>query len=106
MEGGLGTPDISVADSKVHSSGVYYLGNVVMPQEGIEHTSTPFTSKLSYFGFVAKVSHDGEVEYIREIRGLDTLDQADLLALNHLIIMLVKMVVCCWIVSTSMHLTI
>ena len=75
-KGGLGTPDISVADSKVHPSGVYYLGNVVMPQEGIEHTSTPFTSKLSYFGFVAKVSHDGEVEYIREIRGLDTLDQA------------------------------
>lgn len=78
--GGVHTADIHVADSKVFANGIYYIGNVVLPNEGpnIDVKATGvYDSTLSYIGFIAKVKFDGTVDYIREIRALKTIDNAN-----------------------------
>tara|TARA_B100001996_G_scaffold327359_1_gene274187 strand:- start:694 stop:4926 length:4233 start_codon:yes stop_codon:yes gene_type:complete len=65
----VGTPEISVADSRVFSNGIYYVGNVVFQTEALDNSS-PYLNKNSYVGFVAKINFDGTVDYIREVRSL------------------------------------
>lgn len=65
----VNTPDIMVADTKVFSNGIYYVGNVVFNTGGLPNAST-YTNKNSYIGWVAKINFDGTIDYIREVRSL------------------------------------